>query len=885
MHFLFPVWLALIPAAAAAAWAWPRLGLREPWRFLAITLLVIGLARPQLERGGAGVDLYVFFDRSVSAENLVVPHLQEWEESLKKGKKDEDRLFLVDFAGTAAKRDPSGGVTILENTQTRLGFALSQTLTDIDSSRPSRFLVVTDGHATESLGGLGERLGAQGVPLDYRLVSLALGHNARAEALRAPARVRKAETFPLEIVAACSVDGPIPFTVERDGQKVMEGTVNVRGGHGRLRLQDRLEEPGLHRYLVRLRAAGDELPGDDTAEAWVELTGGSVVLVLSGHKPSPVAESLRRGGFTVKEPESFSKLGSTDLGGVKLVFLDDMPAHLLPQPFLQSLDFFVRAQGGGLIMSGGQFSFGSGGYYGSPVDLLLPVSLDLKEDQRRQDAALCIVVDRSGSMSCPTPSGKPKIQLAGEAAARAVELLSPRDRYALIVVDSGPHDIVSMAPVGGNRSDVASKARSIVSSGGGIYIGEALRAAKEEVAKASGMRRHVILFADAADSEEPGDWEASVAAITGSGASITVIGMGSDTDSDAGLLKAVASRAKGRIFFCQDMDKLPQIFAMETVAVARSAFIEKAAKVQSTGRWSEIGSRDPEWPPQVDGYNLCCTRPEGILSLTALDKDKSPLLAVARRGAGRCGAICFPLSGDFAKSVQAWKGYDGMVQTLARWCQAPPAPQGIGLRSQLEGNTLTLELHNDPSRDAALALKPPALVVATQQSEIEEVSWQRLRPGLHTATLQLTPGQPLKGAIQALDGTIPFGPVFAGIDPEWDFSPAGPASIRALSMSTGGEERTDFSKAFLRPPRRDIRDFTAPILAVGLITFLLALLIERTGWKLLPDIRRFRPAQAAPEIAVALPSAPSAPPPPEEIKSESTDEARRRQRFERARRK
>ncbi|MEN9359900.1 MAG: hypothetical protein RL095_1435 [Verrucomicrobiota bacterium] len=885
MHFLYPIWLTLIPAAAAAAWAWPGLGLRHGWRFLAIVLIVIALARPQIERGGAGVDLYVFFDRSASAEHLIDSHLREWEESLKKGKKDEDRLFLMDFAGTSARRNP-GVVTVLEKGQSRLAFALSQTLTDIDSQRPSRFLVVTDGHATESLGGLGERLGAQGVPLDYRLVSLALGSNARAEALRTPARVRKGESFPLEIVASSSNDGVIPFIVERDGQQVMEGSVSIRGGKGRLRLQDRLEEPGMHRYLVRLRAPGDELPGDDTAEAWVELSGGSLALVLSGHRPSPVAESLRRGGFTVKEPESFSKLAGNDLGGVKLVVLDDLPAHLLPQGFLQSLDFYVRAQGGGLIMSGGQFSFGSGGYYGSPIDPLLPISLDLKEDQRRQDAALCVVVDRSGSMSCPTPSGKQKIELAGEAAARAVELLSPRDRFSLIVVDSGPHDIVGMRPIGSDRAAVAAQARSIKSSGGGIYIGEALRAAKQEIAKAAGMRRHVILFADAADSEEPGDWEDSVAAITGSGATITVIGMGSDSDVDAGLLKAIASRAKGRLFFCQDMDKLPQIFAMETVAVARSAFIEKAVKTQATGRWSEIGSRDLEWPPQVDGYNLCATRPEAILALHATDKERSPLLALARRGAGRCGAVCFPLSGEFAKSVHAWKGYDGMLQTLARWCQAPPAPQGVGLRSHIDGNTLTLELHNEGSRDAALALKPPSLVVATPQGEIEELSWQRLRPGQHSATLQLSPGQPLKGAVQVLDGAIPFGPVFAGIDPEWDFSPSGPAALRALSQSTGGEERTDFSQAFVRPPRRDVRDFTAPVLALGLITFLLALLIERTGWKLLPDLRRIRPAQAAPEIAVAAPEPPKPQPRPEtEVQVESSDELKRRQRFERARRK
>ena len=75
-----------------------------------------------------------------------------------------------------------------------------------------------------------------------------------------------------------------------------------------------------------------------------------------------------------------------------------MGAFDVSRSFLEGLDFFVREQGGGLVMFGGENSFGSGGYFESPIDGLLPVSMELKADHRKLAVAMAIVMDRSGSM-------------------------------------------------------------------------------------------------------------------------------------------------------------------------------------------------------------------------------------------------------------------------------------------------------------------------------------------------------------------------------------------------------------------------------------------------------------------------------------------------------
>ena len=88
--------------------------------------------------------------------------------------------------------------------------------------------------------------------------------------------------------------------------------------------------------------------------------------------------------------------------------------------------------------------------------------------------------------------------------------------------------------------------------------------------------RHIVLFADAADAEEPGDYVRLLATLEPLGITVSVIGLGSETDSDAAFLKDVAARGKGRIHFTASADELPRLFAQEAITVARSSFVDRA---------------------------------------------------------------------------------------------------------------------------------------------------------------------------------------------------------------------------------------------------------------------------------------------------------------------
>jgi hypothetical protein len=150
--------------------------------------------------------------------------------------------------------------------------------------------------------------------------------------------------------------------------------------------------------------------------------------------------------------------------------------------FTRALPFFVNEQGGGLAMIGGRFSFASGGYFGSELEPLLPVSMELKQEHRKLAVALAIVMDRSGSMSMTVPgAGVQKMQLANEGAARGIDLLGDSDMITVFAVDSAAHRIIPISPVGANRTQLTSVVRRVESTGGGIFVYTGMREAWKEL--------------------------------------------------------------------------------------------------------------------------------------------------------------------------------------------------------------------------------------------------------------------------------------------------------------------------------------------------------------------------------------------------------------------
>lgn len=837
MSFASPHFFLLLPLLVLAGWLLRRLQLWRPLRVLLMVLLVIAICDPLIKLKRGGMDLWVLLDRSASARDMVDAGEREWKSLLENSKPGSDyRAFFLDYAGEVIPTtETENSIYSGNRSLTRTSLAIRDALARMDLNKHNRILAFTDGYSTEPLTGITEKLLKEGIPLDYRELLSPEAVDYQVADLSLRNRVQPGEPFVVDVVLSSNAEGTVPVTLARAGKTLFTRDVEIKNGEGRIRFSDRITQPGAHRYLATINPESDAHSGNNRRERWIEITSGPRVVLLSTYTNDPIAAALRSQGFEVEVIEDSLSVTPGVLTGARALVINNVPSYELPNDFLGSLDFFVNDQGGGLLMVGGKNSFGSGGYYQSAIDPLLPVTMELKSEHRKLSVAMAIVMDRSGSMGMTTPSGNSKMQLANEGAGRAVELLGDMDAVTVFAVDSQAHKVTDLLNVGQNRGELISRIRRIESMGGGIYVYTGMSAAWNELQKADVGQRHMILFSDAADSEEPGKYQDLLQEMAADGTTVSVIGLGNRSDPDASFLEDIAKRGSGRMFFTEIPSAIPNIFAQETVAVARSSFIDEPVGTQSTGRWYEFAQSDLEWPGQVDGYNLSYIRDGDEAAAVTTDSYKAPLIAFGRRGIGKTAAVSFPLGGDYSETIRKWELYGDFIQTLTRWLMGENVPAGVGLRHNLIGTELTIDLLYDAEEwTSRFAKSPPELMLSrgSGQAVSEAITWERLAPGRYSVRTTLNENEPVRGAVKIDGSAIPFGPMVAGSATEWNFDTERLAELRETSTTTGGGAILDLTDAWRKPPSPGFESIKAWFLIAAFLIFLAEAYATRTGWKM-----------------------------------------------------
>jgi hypothetical protein len=110
---------------------------------------------------------------------------------------------------------------------------------------------------------------------------------------------------------------------------------------------------------------------------------------------------------------------------------------------------------------------------------------------------------------------------------------------------------------------------------------------------------------------------------------------------------------------------------------------------------------------------------------------------------------------------------------------------------------------HDASWAQRLAQSPPQLVAVSGTShEVFEVPWEKVELGRYVARIPIPTGGWLRGVVAAGSEKWPFGPIAAGVDPEWNASSDQIQQLREVSRLSGGREITDLREAWQRPVDR-----------------------------------------------------------------------------------
>lgn len=317
--------------------------------------------------------------------------------------------FAVRRFRFAADGVPMANVGELHATGTRsdLAQALSSVREDLNGLPLAGVVLVSDG-ADNGGGNLDDALlalRARKVPVyTVGVGTERFARDVAIERVQAPRTTLRGASTVIEadvrIRGAGSSD--VPVTVEADGKVVATENVKpaAQGDLVTTRLRLPPLEPGVHRIAVRARPFANELVTENNEwQTSLEVRGGPERLLYVEGEPRPEFPFLRRAvagdsaiqvvGLMRSAERKYLRLGVRDslelLGGFPTtreelfqyrgLILGSVEAGFFTTDQLRMLADFVSVRGGGLLALGGRASLSEGGYAGTPLADVLPLTI------------------------------------------------------------------------------------------------------------------------------------------------------------------------------------------------------------------------------------------------------------------------------------------------------------------------------------------------------------------------------------------------------------------------------------------------------------------------------------------------------------------------------
>lgn len=696
--FAQPLALLLLPLAAIALRkisgplsGKPRKLLRM--RLAAVALLCAALAGPSVtvEREGTSTALLVDRSRSCVIDEAALERaLRAARESMG----PEDDLRVLAFAG-GVSASPDRSLLVppdpLGRDRTDLGRALRTALAYLDPERARRIVVVSDGEDT--VGRLRDALSAAllaGVPV-HAVASLprpAADLVARRLDLRERVKVGEPVAALLDLVSPSTLE--IRVVVSVDGVPRFEYPLATPPGFHRHPLPVTFDRPGFARVEAEVFARADPEPRNNRVHGFIEVGDAARLLYVTDRADPPALRLLEASGMPVRRAAPAAVPGNAqELSAFGAVALDNVPAAALSGGFVRALVESCREAGTGIVVFGGDRSFGQGGWRDSPLEQVLPLASDLLNDSLLKKVALVFLLDKSGSMEGRT------LETAKAALVESGRALQPHDAVGIVAFDSEAR--VALPLTAGRKDGHLIDTLLDVGSGGGTDFLPALEAALEMLAPSPAEEKHAILLSDGQPNSA--DFDAILAKFRAAKVTLSTVAVGAGTDDT--LMRSISARGNGRFHKAEDLSEVPRIFLGEVKEFKRSYLAVGTFPIVPRGLSAALASLPAE--AAVDGYVRTVLQP-GAELLATVGEDE-PLLAARRAGLGRTVAFAADSGGRFSAPLARAEGFSEFVRLLVESVLRDPESDaaGIAVEDSDEGVAVTC-----PASAATLRVTPPS---------------------------------------------------------------------------------------------------------------------------------------------------------------------------------
>lgn len=818
----FPVaLLLLLPLAGYFIFTYLRQPLRSrrfktvfTLRVTAVTLLVVALASPYLLLPIKDEQVLFLVDRSASMQQHEAEALQFIEQSLTH-KKAHHLVGIYSFgegfqteALLSKKLNKLPALSKFEGRgNTNIEQALQVASGVIDSNKATRIVLLSDGN--ETVGEVEQALQRLSPLITVDTVQLTDSYQAdvAVDNVASPERafVGELQTITADISATEATTATLGLYANDVLRQ--EKQVALVAGDNQFTYQEPAEIEGLVRYEVRVNREQDAIIENNSYASMTQVKAPPHILVVQGeHKPTPaisqaLGTSIRHTTLKASElPQSLSSYLQYDA-----IIFDNVPGYSVGEARMQVIEKAVHSFGVGFMMSGGEMSFGLGGYAKSPIEKILPVDMEVTGKHKVPSTGLVIVLDRSGSMS-----GE-KMRLAKEAAVRATEMLREEDTLGFIAFDDKPWRIIATAPMS-NRDEAIAKILS-VTVGGGTEIYSSLKEAYADLAPLDLQRKHIILVTDGQENTRR-DYRAMTEQGLSDQTTLSTVSIGADADPKA--LEKMSEMGSGRFYNVLDANMIPTILARETAMISRT-YIEDNPfypRIYNVPAWSTLFA---DGVPQMNAY-IATTAKEGA-TVIADSAEEDPVLAQWRYGMGTSIAFTSDASGAWAGDWARWDKWQSfwqkaVAELLPTYNETPYAISQIG-------DTFTLV---DPTNRASLL----EVHAVNEQGEQLEVTQQAVTASKLTFQVTATPGTVFlsvdngTGDIFRLGKTIPY-------SEEYKQKPINVQQLEHIAQQARGKVLTTPKQVFRKLAQKSeaIQRITVPLIAVAMLLFFIDITLRR----------------------------------------------------------
>src|SRR3989440_3261207 len=613
--------------------------------------------------------------------------MEQWINDAIHHKRPEDQVGIVAVGRNAlveqsvrTQIDFSQFESIPDTNYTNLaaGLRLAAAILPQDSER--RIVLLSDGQQNlEDALQEAQLLQQEGIRLDIVPLPTFDGPEARIDDLNAPSILHTNERFLLHARFFSSVAQRVTLHLYLDQTVILQQSLQLNGGEQEITFTMNAPPTGFHTYRITMDAPQDTISQNNEAAVFVNVQGPPHVLVIEG---SPGAgQNIARAllathidvsvGVPVDVPTTLEELVNYDA-----VVLADVPVIDLGTTRMQVLQSYVRDLGRGLVVSGGENSYGVGGYANTPLEQTLPVTMDIPQHKETPSIAVVLIVESLES--------NVEINISKEAAKGVIGLLTPRDQAG---VSGGCGTLVAPMQHVTNRAAIDHIIDTMDPCDPGSYLSD-LANAEAVLLKTDAKIKHVILLGDG-DTFEDSQTTAQLLKMANEHISVSTVATNAEDYQQLGLMQQIATLGKGRFYRADDPSAIPQILLKETQQATRRAVINEPfvpAIVGNNPILTGLGAL-----PGLTGYVATTPKPTGQMVLISHKDD--PVLAVWQYGLGRVVAWTSDALGLWTANWLQWNAAARWWANLVTWT-LPTPDSSLNVNATITGGSghLTVDL-------------------------------------------------------------------------------------------------------------------------------------------------------------------------------------------------